>query len=84
MNTRRLKTHAGRLTVLAALTLLAGSAATARLAYAGADGPTRTRTQPAIVLRARGVLSLGRYELNLSFSSDGYPVHVSVCSSGKG
>lgn len=79
MNTRKLKTRA--LVTCAALALLACSAAASRLAYAAADAPPREPSHAGIVLHARGVISVGSYELNLAFSADGYPVHVSVCSS---
>jgi len=82
MNTRRLKTRA--LAACAALALLASSAAVARLAYAGPDESSHAPTRAGIILHARGVISVGSYELNLAFSADGYPVHVSVCSSDEG
>lgn len=82
MKTRKLKTRV--LALWAALALLAASAAAARLASADADESARARAHPGIVLHARGVISLGSYELNLAFSADGHPVRVSVCRADEG
>ncbi|HYO63555.1 MAG TPA: hypothetical protein VER08_07860 [Pyrinomonadaceae bacterium] len=85
MNTPRPNTRARAFAVWAALAVLVLCVA-AQLArrVAGQASADPTAARPGLVLHARGVVSFGRYELNLAFDSEGYPLCVSLTSADEG
>lgn len=74
MNKRTTDARAPRAFALSlALTLVACAAVARTIRRDAPEPPTDRTTRPGLRLRARGVLSLGGYALNLTFDSAGRP-----------